>query len=191
MPLTPDPKFVVPPPALFGDHENGEQLYNSAKQWITKSYKTTPVQKQRAHQFLKQSKITFSVEITAEQDKLIFHPEAAAPPLFRLKTNPSHFICQEIHCKFDRYTKNTAGYFCFLQSSLWTFLHMFITNFIFLLLYLFILHSLPIKQLIKIDKHNNSTPKLGVKDLVATHYDCSPKHIKNMQFYKLNKNWPM
>ena len=113
LPLKLDPKFIVPPPALFGDHNNGEQLHNWAKQRISKSYKITPVQKQRAHDLLKQSKITFSVEIVVEQDKLIFHPQAAAPPIFRVKTNPSPFICQEIHYKFDRYTKNTAGYFVF------------------------------------------------------------------------------
>ena len=113
LPLKHDQKFVVPPFALFGDHNNGEQLHNWAKQRISKSYKITPVQKQRAHDLLKQSKITFSVEIVVEQDKLIFHPQAAAPPIFRVKTNPSPFICQEIHYKFDRYTKNTAGYFVF------------------------------------------------------------------------------
>ena len=77
------------------------------------SHKKTPVQKQRAHELLKQSMITFSDETVVEQDKLIFNPQAAAPPIFRVKTNPSTFICQEIHYKFDRNTKNTAGYFVF------------------------------------------------------------------------------
>ena len=108
-----DPKFIVPPPALFRDHNNSEQLHSWAKQRNSKSYKITPVQKQRAHDLLNQSKITFSVEIIVEQDKLIFHPQAAAPPIFWVKTNPSPFICQEIHYKFDIYTKNTAGYFVF------------------------------------------------------------------------------
>ena len=45
---------------------------------------------------------------------------------------------------------------------------------------------LPIKQPIKVDKHNIYTLKSGVQDLVVTHYDCSPKHITNMQYYKLN-----
>ena len=93
LPLKLDPKFIVPPPALFGDHNNGEQLHNWAKQRISKSYKITPVQKQRGHDLLKQLKITFSVEIVVEQDKLIFHPQTAAPPIFRIKTNPSPFIC--------------------------------------------------------------------------------------------------
>ena len=105
-----DPKFIKPPPALFVDHNNGEQLHNWAKPRISKSNKITPVQKQRAHELLKQSKITFSVEIVVEQVKLIFHPKAAAPPIFRVKTNPSPFNCQEIHY---RYTKNTARYFVF------------------------------------------------------------------------------
>ena len=112
LPLKHDPKFIVPPPTLFGDHNNGEQLHSWAKQRISKSYKIIPVQKQRAHNLLKQSKITFSGEIVVEQFKLIFHPQAAAPPISRVKTNPSPFICQEIHYKFDRYTKNTAR--CFL-----------------------------------------------------------------------------
>ena len=30
LPLKLDPKFAVPPPALFGDHNNGEQLHNWA-----------------------------------------------------------------------------------------------------------------------------------------------------------------
>ena len=98
-------KFIVHPPILFGDENNDEQLLKWAKQRILKSYKITPVQKQRAHKLLKHSKITLSVEIDVEQDKLIFHPQAAAPP----RVNPSPFICQKIHYKFDRYTKNTAG----------------------------------------------------------------------------------
>ena len=43
LPLKLDPKFIVPSPALFGDHNNGEQLHNWAKQRISKSYKITPV----------------------------------------------------------------------------------------------------------------------------------------------------
>ena len=108
-----DPKFFIPPPTHFRDHNSGEQLHNWAKQRISKSYKTTPVEKQRAHELLKQSKILFSDEIIDEQDKLIFHPQKAAPPIFRVKTNPSPFICQEKHYKFDRYKKTTAGYFVF------------------------------------------------------------------------------
>ena len=48
----------------------------------------TLAQKHRAHKLLKQSKITFSVEIVVEKDKLIFHSQVAAPPIFRVKTNP-------------------------------------------------------------------------------------------------------
>ena len=113
LPLKLDPKFIVPPPALFGDQNNGEQLHNWAKQRIYKSHKMTLVQKHRAQELLKQSKITFSVEIVVEKNKLIFHSQVEAPPIFRVKTNPSLFICQERHYKFDRYTKNTAGYFVF------------------------------------------------------------------------------
>ena len=98
------------------DHKNGEQLPIWAKQRISKSYKITPVQKQRTHELLKHSNINFSVEIVVEQDKSIFRPQAAAPPSFRVKTNPSPFICQEIHYKFDRHTKNTAGYFVFYNT---------------------------------------------------------------------------
>ena len=54
IPLKLDPNFIVPPPALFGEHNNGEQLHNWAKQRISKSYKITPFQKQRAHKLLKQ-----------------------------------------------------------------------------------------------------------------------------------------
>ena len=58
--------------------------------------------------------------------------------------------------------------FCILQSSLWTLLHISITNLIFLLLDLFISRPLPMKQPIKVDKHNISTPESGVPDLVVT-----------------------
>ena len=75
LPLKLDPKFIVPPPALFGDHNTREQLHSWAKQKISKPYKITPVQKKRPHHLLKQSKITFSFEIVVEQDKLIFHPQ--------------------------------------------------------------------------------------------------------------------
>ena len=75
LPLKLDPKFIVPPPALFGHHNNGEQKHNWAKKRISKYCKITPVQKQRAHELLKQSEITFSVEIIVKQDKLIFHPQ--------------------------------------------------------------------------------------------------------------------
>ena len=64
---------------------------------------------------------------------------------------------------------------------------MSIANLTFLLLNLFLSHPLPIKQPIKIDQHNISTPKFGVQDLEVTHYDCFPKQIANMQYYKLNK----
>ena len=70
LPLKLDPKFIVSPPALFGDHNNGEQLHNWDKQRLSKSYKITPIRKQRAHDLLKQSKITFSVENVVKQDKL-------------------------------------------------------------------------------------------------------------------------
>ena len=36
LPLKLDPKFVVPPPAIFGHHSRGEQLRSWAKQRITK-----------------------------------------------------------------------------------------------------------------------------------------------------------
>ena len=64
---------------------------------------------------------------------------------------------------------------------------MSITHLIFLLLNLFISYPIPITQPIKIDKHNISTPKSGVQDLVVSQYGCSPKHITNMQYFKLNK----
>ena len=94
LPLKLDSNFDVSPPALFADHNNGEKLHNSAKQRISKSYKNNTVDKQREHDLLKQSKTAFSVEIVVGKDKSIFHPQAAAPPIFRVKTNPSHFICQ-------------------------------------------------------------------------------------------------
>ena len=43
LPLKLDPKFIVSPPALFEDHNNGEQLHIWDKQRISKSYKITPV----------------------------------------------------------------------------------------------------------------------------------------------------
>ena len=67
---------------------------------------------------------------------------------------------------------------------------MYTTNSILILLNilsLFLSCPLPKKQPIKVNQHNISTPKTGIQDLVATHYDCSPKHITNMQYYKLNK----
>ena len=151
----------------MGDHNNGEQLQNWAKRRISKSYKITPVQKQRSHDLLKQSKITLSVEIVMEQDKLIFHPQAAAPPIFRVKTNPSTFICQEIHYKFDRYTKDTAGYLflCNPHSGL---SNVSITNKILLLFNLFLPYPLQIKQPIKVDQHKISTPKKEYKILSHT-----------------------
>ena len=59
------------------------------------------------------------------------------------------------------------------------------TNLIFILINLFFSCPLPIKQPIKVDQHNISAPKTGIQDLVVTHYDCSPKRITNMQYYKL------
>ena len=52
---------------------------------------------------------------------------------------------------------------------------------------LFISHPLPKEQPIKVDKHNISTAKSGVQCLVVSQYGCSPKHITNMHYYKLNK----
>ena len=64
---------------------------------------------------------------------------------------------------------------------------MFTTNLIIILINLFFSSQLLIKQPIKVDQQKISTLKTGIQDLVVTHYDCSPKHITNMQFYKLNK----
>ena len=61
------------------------------------------------------------------------------------------------------------------------------TNLILILQNLFLSCPLPIKQPIKVDQHNISTPKTGIQDLVVTHHDCSPKHIRNMRYKKLNK----
>ena len=60
-------------------------------------------------------------------------------------------------------------------------------NLILILLNLFFSNPLSIKQPIKVDQHSISTPKTGIQDLVVTQYDCSPKHISNMQYYKLIK----
>ena len=62
------------------------------------------------------------------------------------------------------------------------------TNLNFTLINLFFSCPLPIKQPIKVNQHTISTPKTGMQDLVVTHYDCSPNHITNMQYYKHNKN---
>ena len=56
-----------------------------------------------------------------------------------------------------------------------------------MLLNLFFSCPLPIKQPFKVDQHKISASKTGIQDLAVTHYDCSPKHITNMQYYKLNK----
>ena len=52
---------------------------------------------------------------------------------------------------------------------------------------IFFSHLLPIKQPIKIEKRNISTPKLGVQDLIVTQYGFSPQHIPNVQYFKLKK----
>ena len=64
---------------------------------------------------------------------------------------------------------------------------MSITNLFLILINFFFSHEFPIRPPIEIDQQNISTPKTGTKDLVVTHYDCSPKHITNRQYYKLNK----
>ena len=61
------------------------------------------------------------------------------------------------------------------------------TNLTIILINLFFLSQLPIKQPIKVNQHNISTPKTGIQDHGVTHHDCSPKHITNIQYYKLNK----
>ena len=61
------------------------------------------------------------------------------------------------------------------------------TNLTLILLNLFLPCPLPIKQPIKVDQHNISTTKTGIQYLVVTHYDCSPKHITNIQYCKLKK----
>ena len=64
---------------------------------------------------------------------------------------------------------------------------MSITNLILILINLFFSNTLPIKPPITVDQQNISTPKTGIQDLVVTHYDCSPNHITNMHFHKLNR----
>ena len=126
IPLKLDPKIIVPPAALVGDHNNSEHLHNWAKGGISQSHKITSVQKQRADELLKQSKITFSVETFSVENYILcccrtrwtyFPTASCSTTYFRVKTNPSPFICQEIRYKFDRYTKNTAGYFVFYNPQ--------------------------------------------------------------------------
>ena len=176
----------MPPPVLFRDHNDGDKLHTWANRRITKSCKITPVQKQRAHDLLKQPQITFSVKIVVEQDKLIFHTHAASPPIFRVERNPSPFICQEKHYKFDRYTKNCRRH-SFLQSSFRIILHMSSANLIILLINLLLSYPRPVNQPIKFDNRNILTPKSGVKGLIVTHYDCSLQHTTNMQYHRINK----
>ena len=64
---------------------------------------------------------------------------------------------------------------------------MSITNLILILTNLFLSNTLPVKPTIKVDQQKITTPKTGIQDLIVTHYDCSPKHITNMQYYKLNR----
>ena len=64
---------------------------------------------------------------------------------------------------------------------------MSISSLILIITNLFFSHALQVKTPIKIDHQNISTPKTGIQDLVVTHYECSPKHITNMQYYKLNR----
>ena len=64
---------------------------------------------------------------------------------------------------------------------------MSITNLFSILVSLFFSHPLSIKPPITVDQQNVSTPKTATQDIVVTHYDCSPKHITNMQYYKLNR----
>ena len=66
-------------------------------------------------------------------------------------------------------------------------LYMSITNLIVILINLFFSSPLPLKKQITFDKRKISTTKFGLQDLIATHYDCSPRHITNMQCYKLKK----
>ena len=171
LPLKLDPEFIVSPPALFGDHNNGEKLHNWAKQRVSKTYKITTVRKHSAHKLLKQSKITFSVEIVVEQDKLIFHTQAAAPTIFRAKTNPSPFNCQE-YTIYLIDTKNTAGYFVFYNTHSGLSYTCPLQILFTFSLFLFFSCPLKIKQPIKVDQHNISRPETGLQDLVVTHYDC-------------------
>ena len=64
---------------------------------------------------------------------------------------------------------------------------MSITNLILILINLFFSNTLPIIPPITVDQQSISKPKTGIQDLVVTLYDCSPKRITNMQYYKLNR----
>ena len=64
---------------------------------------------------------------------------------------------------------------------------MSITNLILISINLFFSNTVPFKPPITVDQQNISKPKTGIQDLVVTIYDCSPKHITNMQYYKLNR----
>ena len=64
---------------------------------------------------------------------------------------------------------------------------MSITILIRSLVNIFFSHLLPIKQPIKVEKRNISTPKLGGQDLIVTHYDLSTDYITNVQYFKFHK----
>ena len=97
LPLKLDPKFIVPPPALFGDHNTREQLHSWAKQKISKPYKITPVQKKETAPPLKTIENNFFIRNSCWTRQTYFPSTVAAPPIFTVITDPSSFICQKIH----------------------------------------------------------------------------------------------
>ena len=128
------------------------KLHNWAKQRISKSYKITPAQKHRAHELLKQSKITFSVEIVVEPNNSFFTHKLQHRPFSELKITHHPLSVKKDTIKLIDIQKTPQA-----------------------------------KQPKKVYQHNISTPKTGIQDLVVIHYDCSPMHITNMQYYELNK----
>ena len=152
----------------------------------SKSYKITPEQKQRANNLLKQSKNTFSVKTFVEQDKLVFQEQAAAPPIFWLKQFHHPVSAKKYNMSLidTRKTPLVFLFFITLTLDFLTHIHYKFNRF---WINLFFSYPVPIKQPIKVDSHNISTPKLGVQDLIVTHNDCSSQHVTNMQYYKFNK----
>ena len=97
LPLKLDPKYVVPLRLLLEIIITVNNYIIGLNREFLKLTKPHQYKNNEHTNYLNNLKLHFSVDISVEQHKLIFYPQAAAPPIFRVKISPSHFICQEIH----------------------------------------------------------------------------------------------
>ena len=104
--------FVAPPP-LFGQHQESSRLHNWALNRLQYRQDIHKDIQEHNIQLLQRNSLQLKFEITVRLNNIVQHPFPLSPPNITAQSLPPPFITTEVLYKYDRYIKNTIGYFTF------------------------------------------------------------------------------